>query len=67
MRNGFAENFILYAFKKNYEKTSLRRSKHKNMMSTCIHTNLCKRNYKVVYKYEGIWSFKGCVRKLLAY
>jgi hypothetical protein len=27
-------------------------------------TNLCEKNRKVVYKYEGIWTYKGCVGKL---
>jgi hypothetical protein len=27
-------------------------------------TNLCERNRKVVYKYEGFWTCKGCVGKL---
>jgi hypothetical protein len=62
MRDGFAS---ICLEKKNYERTSLKLSKNKiRCLFQEIRTNLSKRNHKVVYKYEGIWSSKGCVGKL---
>jgi hypothetical protein len=60
MRDGFVEDFILYA------QTSLSPSNTKKIQCLLqeIRTNLSERNHKIVYKHEGIWTCKGLVGKL---
>ena len=70
MKDGFAEKFILYSLRKKIMKKHLYvLQKYKDIQCLLqeICTNLCERNCKVVYKYEGIWTCEGCVGKLWVY
>jgi hypothetical protein len=66
MRNRFAENFTLSTLKLFFMKNISKFLKYKKIRCLLqeIRTNLCERNRKVVYKYEGIWTCEGCIGKL---
>jgi hypothetical protein len=52
MKDGFEEDFVLYALQKKHEQDFEYRKIQCLLQEIC--TNLCERNCKVVYKLQGI-------------